>query len=124
VSASPIVRSLRSTVTLTDKTGAPVTITQEPRQFTIGIEGNTVGRLEFADRDGQRVFYHTEVDEAFGGRGLATVLIGEALAMTRTEGLRIVPVCPTVAAYVKKRHDEFEGSIDLPTPQILEWLDA
>jgi predicted GNAT family acetyltransferase len=123
VSASPIVRSLRSTVTLTDKTGAPVTITQEPRQFTIGLEGNTVGRLDFADRDGQRVFYHTEVDEAFGGRGLATVLIAEALSTTRTQGLRIVPVCPTVAAYVKKHHDDFDGAVDLPTPDIMAWLD-
>jgi predicted GNAT family acetyltransferase len=110
-------------VTLTDKTGAPVTITQEPRQFTIGLEGNTVGRLDFADRDGQRVFYHTEVDEAFGGRGLATVLIAEALSTTRTQGLRIVPVCPTVAAYVKKHHDDFDGAVDLPTPDIMAWLD-
>jgi uncharacterized protein len=124
VSASPIVGSLRSTVTLTDKTGTSVTITQEPRQFTIAIEGEPVGRLEFADRDRQRVFYHTEVDEAFGGRGLATVLIGEALSMTRAEGLRIVPVCPSVAAYLKKHHDDFEGSVDMPTAQILEWLDA
>ena len=110
-------------MTLTDKTGAPVTITEEEREFTVGVEGNTVGRLQFAERDGQRVFYHTEVDEAFGGRGLATVLIAEALSTTRAEGLRIVPVCPTVAAYVKKRSDEFDGVVEQPTPEIMEWLD-
>ncbi|HEV7421623.1 MAG TPA: GNAT family N-acetyltransferase [Mycobacterium sp.] len=108
-------------MTLTDKTGAPVTITREAREFTIGVEGKTVGHTDFAERDGQRVFYHTEVDPAFGGRGLATVLIGEALAATRADGLRIVAVCPMVAAYVKKNH-EFDDVLDRPTPQILESL--
>ena len=89
-------------------------MTQEDDRFTIAVDGKTVGLTAFADRDGQRVFFHTEVDEAFGGRGLATIVIAEALAATRDEGLRIVPVCPTVVAYVKK-HDEFADVVDRPT---------
>lgn len=108
-------------MTLTDKTGAPVTITKESDAFTIGVDGKTVGRTEFADCDGQRVFYHTEVDEAFGGRGLATLLIGEALDTTRAEGVRIVPVCPMVAAVVRKRPD-LDDAVKPPTREILQWL--
>ena len=108
-------------MTLTDKTGAPVTISRQPHEFNIGVEGKTVGLAAFAEHDGQRVFHHTEVDEAYGGRGLATVLIGEALAATRADGLRIVAVCPMVAGYVKKRHD-FDDILDPQTPQILHWL--
>jgi uncharacterized protein len=108
-------------MTLTDKTGAPVTVSREPHEFTISVEGKPVGLEAFAERDGQRVFYHTEIDDAFGGRGLGTVLIAEALAATRAEGLRIVAVCPMVAAYVKK-HPEFDDIVDRPTPQILESL--
>jgi predicted GNAT family acetyltransferase len=108
-------------VTLTDKTGAPVTVTKEPDAFTIGVDGKTVGRTEFAEHDGQRVFYHTEVDEAFGGRGLATLLIGEALATTRADGERIVPVCPMVAAVVRKRED-LKDIVSPPTREILQWL--
>jgi predicted GNAT family acetyltransferase len=108
-------------VTLTDKTGEPVTVTPEDDRFTIAVDGNTVGHLAFASRDGQRVFYHTEVDEAYGGRGLATIGIAEALAATKAEGLRIVPVCPTVAAYVKK-HTEFDDVVDRPTKAILDSL--
>ncbi len=81
---------------MTDKTGAPVTVTRGDGRFAIAVDGKTVGHTAFADLPGQRVFYHTEVDEAFGGRGLATIVIAEALAATRDEGLRIVPVCPTV----------------------------
>jgi predicted GNAT family acetyltransferase len=90
-------------------------------KFTISVDGKSVGLEAFAERDGQRVFYHTEIDDAFGGRGLGTVLISEALAATRADGLRIVAVCPMVAAYVKK-HPEFDDIVDAPTPEILKSL--
>ena len=108
-------------MTLTDKTGAPVTVAREPGQFTVEVEGKPVGLVAFAERDGQRVFYHTEVDEAFGGRGLATVLIEQALSATRADGLRIVAVCPMVAHYVGSHHD-FDDIVDQMTPEILQWL--
>jgi uncharacterized protein len=105
----------------TDKTGAPTTVTQEAHRFTISVEGRTAGATEFADRDGQRVFYHTEVDDDFEGRGLATILVGEALSTTRDAGLRIVPVCDLVAAHIDK-HAEFSDVTDPPTDEIKEWL--
>lgn len=108
-------------MTLTDKTGAPIGITEEAEKFTVAVEGKTVGFAAFRERDGQRVFHHTEVDQAFGGRGLATALIAEALAATRAEGLRIVAVCEMVAAYVKKHH-EYDDLVDQPTQEILRWL--
>ena len=64
----------------TDKTGAETTVSAGDGKYTIAVEGETVGLAAVADRDNQRVFYHTEVDERFGGRGLATILIDEALA--------------------------------------------
>ena len=98
---------------LTDKTGAPVTVTKESDKFTIAVDGNPAGLTAYADQDNQRVFPHTEVDDAFEGRGLATIVIGEALAQTKAEGLRIVPMCPTVAAYVEK-HPEYADIVDRP----------
>ena len=94
---------------LTDKTGAPVTVTKESDRFTIAVDGTTVGLTEYVDKGDRRVFPHTEVDEAYGGRGLATIVIAEALAETKAEGKRIVAVCPMVAAYVEK-HPEYADS--------------
>jgi len=105
----------------TDKTGAEATVTAADGKYTVAVDGQTVGLTAFADRNGQRVFYHTEVDEEFGGRGLATIVIGEALKATRADGKRIVPVCPTVADYIKK-HPEFSAITDKPTPDILRWV--
>jgi hypothetical protein len=91
----------------TDKTGAPTTVTAEPDRYTISVEGKQVGQAEFLDRDGRRVFTHTEVDKNYEGRGLATILIGEALKQTRDAGMPIVAKCQMVAHYVST-HDEFK----------------
>jgi len=105
----------------TDKTGADTVVTKEADRFTITVEGQPVGFTEFADRDGQRVFRHTEVDDEFEGRGLATIVVGEALEATKDEGLRIVPVCELVAAYIET-HEEFSDVADPATPDIKDWL--
>jgi predicted GNAT family acetyltransferase len=97
-------------MTIADKTGAPTTVTAEPDRYTIAVEGNQVGKAEFLDRGDRRVFTHTEVDKNYEGRGLATILIGQALQQTRDAGLRIVPRCPMVAAYVSK-HDEYQDIV-------------
>jgi predicted GNAT family acetyltransferase len=98
---------------LTDKTGVPVTVNKESDKFTVSVDEKAVGLTAYADEGHSRVFPHTEVDEAYEGRGLATIVIGEALAQTRAEGLRIVPMCPTVAAYVE-RHPEYADIVDRP----------
>ena len=98
-------------MTQTDKTGAPTTVTREPDQFTIAVDGQVVGRAEYLDRGEKRVFTHTEVDNSYEGRGLATILIGEALQQTRDAGLRIKALCPMVVAYLKK-HDKYSDIVE------------
>ena len=51
------------------------------------------------------------MDKDYEGRGLATILIADALQATRDSGLRIVAKCPMVANYVEK-HDEFQDIVD------------
>lgn len=104
-----------------DKTGAPTTVARESDTFTISVDGQTVGKAEFAERDIQRVFTHTEVADDYEGRGLATILVAEALAATRQDGMRIVAVCPLVAAYVDKHHD-FDDVVDPVSRDIKRWL--
>ena len=106
----------------TDKTGAETAVSPGDGKYTIAVDGETVGLAAVADRGNQRVFYHTEVEERFGGRGLATILVGEALKATRSDGKRIVAVCPMVAAFVKK-YPEFRDITDPVTPEILRWAE-
>jgi hypothetical protein len=94
-----------------DNTGAPTTVTSEPHRFTIAVDGQTRGVAEFTDRDGRRSFFHTETADGFEGRGLATILVAEALRATREAGLRIVAPCSMVADYIAK-HPEFDDVND------------
>ncbi|MFF2009551.1 GNAT family N-acetyltransferase [Streptomyces sp. NPDC058195] len=107
---------------MSQDTPAPVVERVDARhRYTIQADGAPAGFTVYRDRDGQRVFYHTEIDDAFAGRGLASVLVTAALNDVRSSGMRIVPVCPYVAKYLQK-HDEFADITDPVTPEILEWL--
>jgi uncharacterized protein len=104
-----------------DKAGAPTTVTAEKGRYTIAVEGEVVGHALYADRDNQRVFYHTEVEPRFGGRGLATILVEQALNETRDEGKRVVPVCSMIGTVLKK-HPEFDDITDPVTPEVERWV--
>ena len=105
----------------TDKTGAPTTVTEGRQTYTIAVEGETVGHADYADRGDQRVFYHTVVDPEYGGRGLATILVEEALNGARDAGKRIVPVCSMVETVLKK-HPEFDELTDPVTAEVRGWV--
>jgi predicted GNAT family acetyltransferase len=106
-----------------DKTGAETTVTSEEDKYTIAVDGKTVGLAEFADRGDQRVFYHTEIDPAFGGRGLASILVEEALSAAKDAGKSVVPVCSMVVTVLKK-HPEFDDITDPVTAEIQQWVQA
>ncbi|KAK1176898.1 GNAT family N-acetyltransferase [Streptomyces sp. NBS 14/10] len=93
------------------------------RRYEILVDGRRAGLTAYRDLGVQRVFFHTEVDEAFAGQGLGPHLVQQALADVRASGMRIVPVCPYVAKFLK-RHDEFADITDPVTPDVLRWLKA
>ncbi|WP_306367873.1 GNAT family N-acetyltransferase [Nocardiopsis sp. CC223A] len=101
----------------TDKKGAPVSIALDQDRainaYTVSVDGGTIaGRADFVDPPqaaDERVFFHTEVAPEFGGRGLAGLLVREALADSIRRNLTVVPVCPLFAAHLKKHGDEYEA---------------
>jgi predicted GNAT family acetyltransferase len=63
----------------------------------------------YREQAGSRVFTHTEVPPADEGHGFGAQLVKAALDDTRVHGLKIVPACSFVVAYVR-RHPEYAGS--------------
>ncbi|WP_024286496.1 GNAT family N-acetyltransferase [Cellulomonas sp. KRMCY2] len=57
------------------------------------------------------VFLHTEVDDAHSGQGLGTLLARGALDDVRLRGRRIVPLCPFIAAFIR-RHPEYQELVE------------
>ncbi|MFD7767409.1 GNAT family N-acetyltransferase [Streptomyces sp. NPDC059787] len=91
------------------------------RRYEILVDGRRAGLTAYRDLGVRRVFFHTEIDETFAGQGLAPRLVQQALVDVRASGMRIVPVCPYVAKFLK-RHDEFADITDPVTPDVLRWL--
>jgi uncharacterized protein len=56
--------------------------------------------------DGAITFIHTEVPPELGGKGVGSQLIKGALDQVRAEGLKVIPECPFVKAYIDK-HGEY-----------------
>lgn len=92
------------------------TVTEQSDRFEIRVDDTVAGFTQFVDRDGQRIIFHTEVDEAFSGQGLGGTLVGQALDRTREAGLRVVPVCPYVEKYIGK-HEEYADIADPVTDE-------
>ena len=78
---------------------------KEARRYELDTEHGVAIAAYVEDGD-SRVFTHTEFPPVDEGKGYASRLIGEALADTKRSGLRIVPACSFVVAYVR-RHPEY-----------------
>ncbi len=97
----------------------------ERQRFALEDNGKHIGAAHYRDfeaADGvERIFFHTTVDEAYAGQGLAGILVKFALENTVSSGAKIVPVCPYVKGYVAK-HPQYEPHLVQPTPSHLEIL--
>jgi predicted GNAT family acetyltransferase len=91
---------------MSDNDDTTVTHVPAEERYVLTVGGEPVGFAAYTDQGGARVFTHTEIDPAQGGKGYGSVLVAGALEQVRDEGgLRIVPECPFVAKYVEKHHD-------------------
>ena len=81
-------------------------------------DGELVGIVRYRIEPGVVVLVHTEVEEAVEGTGVGSQLVRGALDDLRVRGLRLVPVCPFVTAYVR-RHPEYADlvGVDPATPE-------
>lgn len=63
--------------------------------------------LDYMREDGRIALVHTEVPGKVEGRGHAARLVTAALADAKAQGLRVLPMCAYVKAFIAK-HPEYE----------------
>lgn len=68
-------------------------------------DGDLVGFIEYGSRADPLALLHTEVPAQFEGQGIGSALIRGVLDQVRARGGTIAPVCPFVAAYIRKHPD-------------------
>ena len=79
-------------------------------RYEIRVDGDLAGYSAYRDVDGVRVFTHTKVEDDYEGQGVGSALAKAALDDARSRGLRIVPRCPFIAAYLQ-RHREYQDLV-------------
>jgi len=88
---------------------------EKDERFESDVDGG-VAYVEYIIDGDEITFTHTEVPKASEGKGVAGKLVAGALVYARGAGLRVIPQCPYVAAYMK-RHREYD---DILHPEFRE----
>lgn len=78
----------------------------EKHRFEADLGDGSFAIAEYNLLHGKIVFTHTEVPPEHEGQGIGSALIRFALASARERGLKVIPICPFFAAYIKKHAEE------------------
>jgi predicted GNAT family acetyltransferase len=75
-------------------------------QWELLVDGELAVLAAYHDHGSRRTFTHTETQDGFEGKGLASQLVQAAIEDARARGLEINPVCPFVREWLD-RHLEY-----------------
>jgi predicted GNAT family acetyltransferase len=73
----------------------------EKHRYELAVEGH-IAATYYKIEDGVITFVHTEVPPELGGKGIGSKLIRGALDSVRADGLKVIPECPFVKAFIDK----------------------
>lgn len=80
----------------------PDVVNNEPEhRFELSLDGD-VAVAVYRLVHGAIILEHTEVPEAFEGKGVGSRLAKAAMQYAREHALKIIPLCPFMAAYMQK----------------------
>ncbi len=79
------------------------------KRFQLG-EAEETPFIEFIQNNQNIIFLtHTEVPRALEGNGLGSMIVSKTLEHIRNQGSKMAPLCPFVAAYLKKHPEDANG---------------
>ena len=83
-------------------------VTDNPRasRYELWLGATRAGLIQYRSEPGMVVLIHTEVAPAFAGQGLGERLVAGGLDDLRARGLKLVPLCPFVRAYLRRHPDQ------------------
>ena len=75
----------------------------EELRYELRLGDELAGEIRYIrDDDGKVVLVHTDIEPKLEGQGLGGVLVQGALDDLRERGIEYVPLCPFVAAYLRR----------------------
>ena len=86
----------------------------EKYRYELYVGDTLAGFAQYHDSGNRVVFTHSEIDDAYSGQGLGKVLAAGALDDAVAREKVIVPMCPFIAAYLRKNLETYRGHIETP----------
>lgn len=80
------------------------------KQYEFQVEGK-IARIEYLKAQDRIFLTHTEVPESLEGKGIGSALVRQVLDDIQEKGLKLVPLCPFVAGYLR-RHPEYQALVE------------
>jgi len=95
---------------------AEVRHNREAARYEALEDGAVIGFAVYQLTDELIVFTHTEVDPAFEGRGIGSLIARYALDDVRRDGSRrVLPLCPFIKAWIGRHQDYVDLVYGAPT---------
>jgi predicted GNAT family acetyltransferase len=83
----------------------------QKRQFEACVEGDLAGFSAYELTDAGIMILHTEVDDAFEGKGVGSALVRQMLdQILADDELKVTVLCPFVNAWLR-RHPDYQELI-------------
>ncbi len=79
------------------------------QQYEVVVDGVRAGLAHYRLAGAGRVFDHTEIDPAFEGKGLGSVLARGALDDVIARGIPFAATCPFIVSFLERHPDYGEA---------------
>lgn len=81
----------------------------QKKRFELHIEDD-IAYIEYIQAKNNIIYLtHTEVPSSLEGNGLGAIIVSKTLELIKENGFKMAPLCPFVAAYLKRNPSIAEG---------------
>lgn len=84
---------------------------EKKRRYELDLGDGYMALIDYSDAgDDCMAFTHTEVPPEFEGKGIGAELVKRSLCDLRDRGLKVIPACSFVSAYIR-RHPDYSDMV-------------
>ncbi len=100
--------------------GSDVAVVDVPEasRYEARIGDRLLGYVEYRLLTGRITFIHTEVLPEAEGRGVGSLLARSVLDDARARGLRVRPLCPFIAAWIRRHPESTDLVVETPAREV------
>jgi len=100
--------------------GSDVVVQDVPEgsRYEARVGDQLVGFVEYRALTGRITFIHTEVLPGSEGKGVGGRIARTVLDDARARGLRVRPLCPFIAAWIRRHPDYADLVVDAPAREV------